>query len=87
MASLDLQLKGFRLTTALITYRLPDYPAILQEYLWQDLDKVPKFPILNKFLDFWENNIEGKLVSVEIASTKLIRPSIINSVDEEFKYH
>jgi uncharacterized protein Usg len=87
MTSLDLQLKGFRLTTALITYRLPDYPAILQEFLWQDLDKVPKFPILNRFLTFWENNIEGKLVSVEVASTQLIRPSVIHNVDEEYKIH
>jgi uncharacterized protein Usg len=87
MASLDLQLKGFRLTTALITYRLPDHPTLLQEYLWQDLDKVPKFPILNRFLSFWEDNIEGKLVSVEVSSSQLIRPAVISSVDEEFQIH
>ncbi len=87
MASLNLQLKGFRLTTALITYRLPDYPALLQEYLWQDLDKVPKFPILKKFLNYWEENIEGKLVSVEVSSSRIIQPSIIHNVDEEFNIH
>lgn len=87
MASLELQLKGFRLTTALITYRLPDYPALLQEYLWQNLDKAPKFPVLGKFLNFWEDNIEGKLVTVEISSSRLIQPTLIHNTDKEFKMH
>ncbi len=87
MTSLDLQLKDFRLTTALITYRLPDYPTVLQEYLWQDLDKAPKFPVLGKFLDFWEDNLEGRLFSVEVTSAKLIQPTIFRHIDEDFSIH
>ena len=47
----ELQLNGYRLTTAEIIYRLPDHPALVQTFIWQGLDLVPKFPELNKFLD------------------------------------
>jgi uncharacterized protein Usg len=68
-------LHNYRLTTAEILYHLPDHPALLQSYIWQELDIAPKFPVLNKFLAFWEKEIEGKLHSVKIASAKLIMPS------------
>ena len=87
MTSLNLQLQNFRLTTALITYRLPDYPTVLQEYLWQDLDKAPKFPVLGKFLDFWEENIEGRLFSVQVTSAKLIQPALFCHIDDELVVH
>lgn len=48
----ELQLNGYRLTTAEIIYRLPDHPALVQTFIWQGLDLAPKFPELNKFLDF-----------------------------------
>ena len=46
------QLEGYGLTTANILYRRPDHPWLLQSYLWQDYDLFPKFPTLNKFLNF-----------------------------------
>lgn len=74
MRSLDLQLQGYRLTTAEILYRLPDHPAVLQSFIWQNLDLAPRFPVLNRFLEFWEKNIEGRLHSVIVANTRLITP-------------
>lgn len=68
------QLHGYRLTTAEITYRRPDHPDLLQQFIWQDLDMAPEFPVLTKFLDFWRVNIEGKLHSVRIASAHLVSP-------------
>lgn len=68
------QLDGYRLTTAEITYRRPDHPDLLQQFIWQDLDMAPEFPVLTKFLDFWRSNIEGKLHSVRIASTHVVSP-------------
>ncbi|WP_257815539.1 usg protein [Phenylobacterium sp. J367] len=47
------QLEGYGLTTAEILYRMPDHPALLQSYIWQDYDLFPEFPVLKKFLDFW----------------------------------
>ena len=37
-------LSGYGLTTANILYRLPDHPALLQNYIWQDYDLHPHFP-------------------------------------------
>ncbi len=73
------QLADYRLTTAEILYRLPDHPAVLQSYLWQDLDLAPQFPVLRKFLDFWEREIEGKLYEVRVASAGLIKPAEIRA--------
>lgn len=74
MAHLDLQLDGFRLTTAQIYYYFPDYPKLIQEFLWQDYDLAPRFPKLNEFLDFWTADIEGALHSVYVAGQELITP-------------
>src|SRR5690242_8930488 len=62
----ELQIRGYRLTTAEITYRLPDHPALLQTFIWQKFDLSPEFPELRKFLEFWKENIEGKLHSVNV---------------------
>ena len=66
MTAYELQVRGYRLTTAEIIYRLPDHPALLQSFIWQKFDLAPEFPELNKFLEFWRNNIEGKLHSVNV---------------------
>jgi uncharacterized protein Usg len=87
MAKLDRQLRGYRLTTALITYHLPDYPRLLQEYIWQELDLAPKFPELNRFLEFWERRLEGRLHSVKVASAAVIQPGRFRSVDSLCQLH
>ncbi len=72
--SLAQQLRDYRLTTAEILYHLPDHPAVLQSYIWQDLDLAPKFPQLHKFLDFWTTKLDGRLHSVRVGSATLITP-------------
>jgi uncharacterized protein Usg len=78
---------GYGLTTANILYHLPDYPAIVQSYIWQEYDLHPHFPELHKFLDFWTRSLEGKLHSVRVAHAGLIRPAEISVVGDEFKLH
>ena len=70
--SLALQLDGYRLITAEILYHLPDHPGLLQTFVWQDLDIAPRFPVLKKFLDFWERSLDGKLHSVRVDSCRLL---------------
>jgi uncharacterized protein Usg len=86
-SELALQLKNYRLTTAHILYRMPDYPALLQEYVWQDLDLAPNFPVLNKFLRFWEDNLDGALFSVKVAHCDLIQPAEFRMRDGTFYIH
>ncbi len=80
-------LKDYRLTTAEILYHLPDHPALLQTFVWQDLDIAPQFPCLSKFLLFWEKELEGKLHSVKVASAKLIMPAQFVFSKGELKIH
>lgn len=72
MAALALQLRNYRLTTAEIIYRMPDHPGLLQSFIWQDLDLAPDFPVLRRFLDFWQRNLDGKLHTVRVANCQLI---------------
>jgi uncharacterized protein Usg len=78
------QVEGYGLTTARILYRLPDHPRFLQTYIWQDYDLFPKFPVLSKFLAFWQRELEGPLHSVTVAHAKLIKPSDFRAVVGEF---
>ena len=84
MSGLTSMLNGYRLTTAEILYHRPDCPALLQTYLWQEYDLVPRFPVLNKFLRFWEAQIEGKLHSVRVAATGIIAPADLKYYRGEF---
>ena len=74
-------LRDYRLTTAEILYHLPDFPAVLQTYVWQEYDLAPRYPVLKRFLDFWEGNLEGKLHSVRVASARLIKPAALRPAD------
>ena len=79
------QLKGFSLTTAEILYHMPDYPSLLQSYIWQDYDEHPKFPKLFRFLNFWTENLDGELFKIRVANKKLISPAELRVVEGEFK--
>lgn len=81
------QLKGYSLTTAEILYRMPDHPAILQTFIWQDYDLAPRFPKLRGFLDFWSDNLDGALHRVRVAHKRLIKPQEFRFVDGEFRIH
>jgi uncharacterized protein Usg len=81
------QLAGYGLTTAHIFYRRPDHPWLLQSYIWQQYDLCPKFPELQRFLDFWREKLDGGLHSVTVAHSKLIRPAEISALDGEFRLH
>jgi uncharacterized protein Usg len=72
--SLALQLKDYRLTTARIYYHMPDYPGVLQTYVWQELDMAPEYPELRKFLEFWNRTLDGKLHSVNVGSARHLQP-------------
>src|SRR5215211_1776421 len=89
MASRDFQrqLAGYGLTTAHIFYRRPDHPWLLQSYVWQEYDLCPKFPELQRFLEFWQKSLDGMLHSVTVAHSKLIKPADLKAVDGVFRLH
>lgn len=87
MYKFDLAMRGYRLTTAEILYRMPDHPDLLQTFIWQELDQAPKFPVLNKFLRYWETNLDGKLHSVRVAARGLFTAAELKLADGEFTLH
>lgn len=81
------RLAGYKLTTAEILYHLPDHPAVLQSFLWQELDISPRFPVLNRFLDFWSAEIEARLHSVRVAVRGVFTPTELKLYSGEFRMH
>jgi len=77
----------YRLTTAEILYHMPDHPSLLQSYTWQDLDLAPRFPVLLKFLNFWERELDGKLHSVKVTSLGLVSPAEFRNCNGIIQIH
>lgn len=87
MSEFRLLLQDYRLTTAEIFYHMPDFPTLLQSYVWQEYDMAPGFPQLKRFLDFWERELDGRLHSVKIASVELITPGKCQYAKGEIYIH
>lgn len=75
------QLKGYSLTTAEILYHMPDYPTLLQSYVWQEYDIAPRYPKLLNFLEFWNGHLDGKVNRVRVCHNKLIDPAEFRFLD------
>ena len=48
---------------------------------------VRDFPVLNRFLAFWLEKLEGPLYSVTVAHSRLIKPAELRSIGGEFRLH
>ncbi|MDP7666554.1 MAG: Usg family protein, partial [Rhodospirillales bacterium] len=62
----------------------PDYRSLLQTLVWQDLDLAPEFPVLKRFLEYWEEHLDGPLHSVCVTSAPLLRPAEIRAAGGYF---
>jgi uncharacterized protein Usg len=58
--------KGLRYTSIKVIYSLPDYQNVLNEFWWQTFDIPPKYPRAKKFVDYWNEYIEGIIKHLEI---------------------
>ena len=79
------QLRGYRLTTTEVLYRIPDHPSLIQSFVWQCYDEHPRFPRINRFLGYWIANIEAELHKVTVAHTGLVSPAELKLVGSEFR--
>jgi len=59
------------LITLNVYYWLPDYENILQQFMWQTVDVKPKYPRVNKFLNYWHNNIDAIINEVQISERRI----------------
>ncbi|MBN2631346.1 MAG: usg protein [Rhodobacteraceae bacterium] len=83
----ELMLRGYGLTTAEMFYRLPDYRNVLNTFVWQDYDLAPDYPRLFKFIEHWQETIEGPLHSVRFTHKRLISPGEWRNVVGELRLH
>jgi uncharacterized protein Usg len=75
------QLQGRRLTTAEITYWMPDHPGLLQEFSWQTLDIAPSFPRIRQFLEFWRREIQAVIHTVRVCSVDGVQPARLRTAE------
>ena len=50
-----------------VNYFLPDYINLVQEFIWQTEDYVPKLPRVHKFLNYWHKEIDAVINEVSIS--------------------
>ena len=48
---------------------------------------LPNSPELNKFLSFWEREIEGPLYAVKVANTEILKPARTRHVEHSLALH
>lgn len=53
-------------------------------YVWQDYDLAPEFPEMRKFMDFWQQTLDGPLHSIRYSHKRLIGPNEWRQIDGEF---
>ena len=69
-----------------VIYYLPDYENILNEFIWQTEDISPEFPRIDKFIKYWDKNIEGPIDSIDFCSSHAINYNLM-FVDCDFTIH
>ena len=60
-----MKFEDHRLVTAKIFYRVPGNPELIDTFMWEQLDRVPDFPKLNDFLNYWRKEIKYELHCIE----------------------
>jgi len=58
------------LVTLNVFYWMPDYENILQQFIWQTMDIKPKYPRIQRFMDYWHNNIDAIVNEVVICDSE-----------------
>jgi uncharacterized protein Usg len=51
------------------------------------LDRAPDFPRLHRFLDYWVDNIDGRLHSVQVAHAEVLTPGRTRRVSYSIALH
>ncbi len=72
------------LATVQVIYHIPDHIHILNEFSWQTKDRVPEYPRIHEFLDYWDKHIDGPIKEAYIYDHE---ESKIRHVDRRFKFN
>ena len=75
-------IRKWTVATVQVVYYIPDYLNIVQEFVWQTEDRLPEYPRITQFLDYWDKNIDGPIKAVYIYDQG---QSNIRKVDRRYK--
>ncbi len=64
----------YSIVTVNIIYYRPDYRHLLNHFLWQTLDIKPKYPRIEKFLLFWQREIDAVIKDIIICDSATFEP-------------
>ena len=59
-------IKKWTVASVQVVYYMPDYLNLVNEFIWQTRDTKPNYPRIEKFLDYWDKNIDGPIKEVYI---------------------
>jgi uncharacterized protein Usg len=76
-----------QLVTVSVLYYLPDYPSLLNEFLWQTMDLGPKYPRVEAFLDHWRREIDATIKEVMISGSRSTAARTLRTVDDLVVLH
>lgn len=74
------------MTTVKVEYFIPDYPTILQEFVWQTLDQPPRFPRVKRFIHHWDENIEAIINEIFLTHVDTFGKEHYTTVDQIYYF-
>lgn len=83
-----LRLKGYSLVTINVLYHMPDHRGLVQEFVWQTLDLKPRYPRVEKFLEYWRTEIDAIIKEVKLSDSNThFSPSRFTAATQLFRLH
>lgn len=86
MRPLTLAFIGWCDLIADFTFQMPDRPSLVQNLIWPCRDLAPNLPKLNRLIEFWQMNLDGKLVKVVVAVSDIYDPRKTVFAQEEISF-
>ena len=77
-------IRKWTLATVQVIYHIPHHIHILNEFSWQTKDRVPEYPRIHEFLDYWDKHIDGPIKEAYIYDHE---ESKVRHVDRRFKFN
>ena len=63
---------------------MPDYLNLVNEFIWQTRDQLPDYPRIERFLEYWDKNIDGSIKEAFIHDHE---KNNIRVVDRTYKFN
>ena len=77
-------IRKWTLATVQVIYHIQDHIHILNEFSWQTKDRLPEYPRIHEFLDYWDKHIDGPIKEAYIYDHE---ESKIRHVDRRYKFN